>query len=136
MPGFEPSSEFIMLEQLIWSVSDRLDRLDENDPAARPLREHLGELAARRDLLMRVELGNARAKHAAEFIVGLLGVVIGAAATLGWSIDLTSPRPQSPGVDVSGLVIGVLFLSGGIWLTFATWSDMRENRRMLDGERS
>lgn len=130
MPGFEPSSEFTMLEQLIRSVSDRLDRLDGNDPAARPLREHLGELTARRDLLMRAELKSSRVAHIARLIVSLLGVVLGTVATLGALIDLTSPRPQSVGDAVGALVSGVLILLGSIWLTVDTWSDMRENRRM------
>lgn len=130
MPGFEPSSEFTMLEQLIRSVSDRLDRLDGNDPAARPLREHLGELTARRDLLMRAELKSSRVAHIARLIVSLVAVVLGTVATLGALIDLTSPRPQSAGDAVGALVSGVLILLGSIWLTVDTWSDMRENRRM------
>lgn len=130
IPGFEPSSEFTILEQLVSSVSDRLDRLDGNDPAAIPLREHLGELTARRDLLMRSELNSSRVAHIARLIVSLFTVLLGTVATLGALIDLTSPRPQSGHVDVGGLVTGVLLLLGGIWLTVATWSDMWENRRM------
>lgn len=55
----EPSGEMIPLDQVIASVRSQLGGFAGDDPAALPLREHLDELTARRDLLLRAEEDSA-----------------------------------------------------------------------------
>jgi hypothetical protein len=131
----ESSSEITMLEQIITSVSDRLDGLAEDDPAAPPLREHLGELTARRDLLVRAQLDSSYQEKRREIWLFPLGGVMGGLALLGALTDLRGTRSVSLAGDVIGLVAGVFVLLVCVPLTFATWSDMREYRRTHAGER-
>lgn len=131
MPDTEPSSEIIMLEQIIRSVSDRLDRLDGNDPAARSLCEHLGELTARRDLLARAQLKSSYRLNLVQIWIWLLYIVFGIVVLLAWLAE----RTHSLGDDVFVLGFGVLCLVVGVWSTFAAWSNIRRYRRTRAGER-
>ena len=132
MNGFEPSARFTMLEQIIGSVSGQLDRLDEDDPTARPLRQHLSELTTQRDQLIHAELKDSRTTHTARLIVGLINVVIATFVVLAALIHRTGARHHS--VDVGILIIGVLYALVSIWLSADTWSSLRRNRRMRAGE--
>jgi hypothetical protein len=136
-PSPESTSEITVLEQMITSVSDRLDGLDEDDPAARPLREHLGELTARRDLLVREREDSWNKRYRQAIWLWLVCDVIAIGGLASALADLTGARtsPVPLSSDVAGLVFCAVLLLFCAPPTFKTWSEIREYRRTHAGER-
>lgn len=124
-----PSGEIVLLDQVIASARGQLDGFAGDDPAAVPLREHLDQLTARRDMLLRAQEDNAYAWNRGAIWVGLFLAVGGLAMAAGGLAGLA-------GVGRDPLAVKVVFLAGGAFLmmmgfplTIGTWSDIREYRR-------
>jgi hypothetical protein len=128
--------EITVLGQIITSVSSRLDGFAEDDPVAWPLREHLGELTDRRDLLLSAQKDSSHAQDRRSVWVFLLMAALGIGAVTVGLADLTSTSRISLLEDAIMLAGGAFFLLISVLGTFMTRSGMREYRRAHPGERS
>jgi len=130
----EPSAEEILLDEMITSVASRLAGLDDGDPAAQPLREHLAELEARRDQKQRAQEDEAYARNKVAVWVFLVFGVLGAATLITGLAELAGssqdPLAGKVAMVISGTLLGPILIS----LAVASWLDIRQYRRSHDTE--
>jgi hypothetical protein len=132
----EPSGETTMLDQIIASVGSQLDGLAEDDRAAQPLRQHLSELTARRDLLLREQEDRAYARNRQAIWLWLFLAAGGTAMAVGGLAGLTGASGYPLIANVTLLAAGAFLILVGVPLTVATLSDIREYRGVHQGEQS
>jgi hypothetical protein len=121
----EPSAQITTLVQVIASARSRLDGLAEEDPATRPLREHLAELIAKRDALTRTLEDRTYASNKISIRILPFMDLVGIYFLI---IAVTNFAARHIGTGVTLLVMGAVFLAFGVPNTVWTWRDLREYR--------
>jgi len=123
----EPSRESRTLGEVIDSMTQRLDSLPPDDPAARLLREQLEESTQMRDRITRQDHLGAYSAKVGLGSFAALATLLGVGAVIGGAYQLATPG-HSVAAAVLVLVIGLVWTAICASLSVVCLHDVRAYR--------